>query len=186
MWEQLLELLETPGPMQIAVIGDFMLDAYLYGDAERVSPEAPVPVLRVIRETFALGGAGSVAADIAALGDRPICFGVLGDDAAANSIREQLRAVGADASGLIVESARPTTRKTRLVGLAQHRHRQQMMRIDAEQTDPISEAVARRLVDNLAKIIANCRAICLQDYAKGVVTPQLAQAVNALAKKSGV
>jgi len=185
MWERLIQLAEAPANGAIAVIGDFMLDAYLYGDAERVSPEAPVPVLRIVRETFALGGAGSVCADIAALGDRALCFGIIGDDDAGRSVHAQLAAVGASVQGLIKIANRPTTRKTRLVGLAQHRHRQQMMRIDAEQTDPIADNVADTIVRSLESVLKECRVICIQDYGKGVVTPHLAQRVIALAKRAG-
>jgi D-beta-D-heptose 7-phosphate kinase/D-beta-D-heptose 1-phosphate adenosyltransferase len=186
MWDRLLEIMEkTPGH-GIAVIGDFMLDAYLYGDAERISPEAPVPVLRVVNETFALGGAGSVAADIAALGDTPYCFGLIGDDAAGKTVREQLQAVGADTGGLLVTDDRPTTRKTRLVGLAQHRHRQQLIRIDAEQTDPLDAALVERLIERLRAVLDQCRVVCIEDYGKGVVTADLTDRVIALADERKV
>lgn len=183
MWERLLELLEAPAGREIAIVGDFMLDAYLYGDAERVSPEAPVPVLRVVRESVALGGAGSVAADVAAIGDRAHCFGIVGDDDAGRAVRDQLEKLGAKTSGLISLPSRPTTRKTRLVGLAQHRHRQQMMRIDAEQTDTIDADCERELLRQFESVAASCRVVCIQDYGKGVVSAGLARQVIALAKR---
>lgn len=185
LWERLLELLETPTGREIAIVGDFMLDSYLYGDAERVSPEAPVPVLRVVRESVALGGAGSVAANVAAIGDGAHCFGIVGTDDAGRAVREQLEKLGARIEGLVSVPGRPTTRKTRLVGLAQHRHRQQMMRIDAEQTDAIDASCEDALLARLDAVAASCRVICIQDYGKGVITSGLAQRVIALGRRLG-
>ncbi|MCK6456834.1 MAG: D-glycero-beta-D-manno-heptose 1-phosphate adenylyltransferase [Phycisphaerae bacterium] len=183
-WERLLQLMEGPGGGRIAVVGDFMLDAYLYGDAERISPEAPVPVLRVVQEEIALGGAGSVAADVAALGDRACCFGIVGDDDAGRTIREQLTARGAEVAGLLTVAGRPTTKKTRLVGLAQHRHRQQLIRVDAEQREAIDAGVAARIIAALRGGLTDCRAICVEDYGKGLVTDALMKQVLELARSA--
>jgi len=183
MWERLCEILDRALGRRILVVGDYMIDRYLYGDAERISPEAPVPILRVVRQDDALGGAGSVAADIAALGATPHCLGIAGDDADADLLHALLVKAGAEASGLIRVKDRPTTRKTRLVGLAQHRHRQQLMRIDDENSDPLDNAVAGSLLARLDERIDGCQAVCIEDYHKGVVTPQVAQAVIAAAKK---
>ncbi len=183
MWERLCEILDhTPG-RRILVVGDYMIDRYLYGDAERISPEAPVPVLRVVRQDDALGGAGSVAADIAALGATPHCIGIAGEDADADLLQSLLTKAGADASGMIRVKNRPTTRKTRLVGLAQHRHRQQLIRIDDENSDPLDDAIAASLLTRFEKNLAGCHAVCIEDYHKGVVMPKFAQAVIAAAKK---
>ncbi len=184
-WERLIELIEGSEPRDVVVVGDYMLDSYLYGDAERISPEAPVPVVRVVGETAAVGGAGSVAANIAALGDRAWCIGIVGDDETGRTVRRLLSELGADVSGLLAVPSRPTTRKTRLVGLAQHRHRQQMMRIDAENTDPIGPDVVARLLAQLESRLGHCGVICLQDYGKGVVTPELASRAIAAAKRAG-
>lgn len=185
MWNDLLALFDRSDPPPVAVVGDFMLDAYLYGDAERMSPEAPVPVLRVVREEVALGGAGSVAANVAALGSRACCFGIAGDDDAGRDLARRLAAVGAETRGVLTVAGRPTTRKTRLIGLAQHRHRQQMIRIDAEDPSPIDSGTSDRLCTEIDRLPDDCRVICLQDYAKGVITPQLAQAVIAAAHRAG-
>lgn len=182
MWTQLLDLMERPAGKAVAVVGDFMLDAYLYGDAERISPEAPVPVLRVVRESVALGGAGSVAADVAALGDCVHCFGVIGADEAGHAVRSRLTALGARTAGLIESASRPTTKKTRVVGLAQHRHRQQLMRIDAEQTDPLDADATAALLRALEAVIDECGAVCIEDYGKGVVTAEIAARVIALGR----
>jgi D-beta-D-heptose 7-phosphate kinase/D-beta-D-heptose 1-phosphate adenosyltransferase len=159
------------------VVGDFMIDRYLYGDAERISPEAPVPVLRVVRQADALGGAGSVAADILALQAGVHCVGVVGDDADADLMGDLLRKVGVDPSGLVRVVGRRTTRKTRLVGLAQRRHRQQLIRIDDESREPIDERTTDALLGRADRWLDECHIVCLQDYNKGVVTPRLAQAL---------
>lgn len=185
-WERLCEIVDLGVGREVLLVGDFMIDRYLYGDAERISPEAPVPVLRVVRHQDALGGAGSVAADIAALGGIPHCVGIAGVDADADLLRALLRGVGADADGIESIAHRPTTRKTRLIGLAQHRHRQQLIRIDDENADPIDAAAAERLMQTVRKLLAKCQVVCIEDYNKGVITPGLAQAVIAEAKARGV
>lgn len=185
MWDRLCDILNAAQGKRVLIVGDFMLDRYLYGDAERISPEAPVPVLRIIRENSALGGAGSVASDVAALGATCNCVGVLGGDADAQQVRNMLAARGADASGLIPDPTRPTTRKTRLIGLAQHRHRQQLIRIDEEVVLPVSDAITRELIKQVDAVVGQCDAICLEDYGKGVMTPALVSAVINAASRRG-
>jgi len=124
MYEQLLKTIGNLGSPKVLIVGDFMLDVYTYGDALRISPEAPVPVLKVTETEHRAGGAASVAADIAALGAIPICIGVTGDDAEGEILRARLIALRADLSGLYEIPGRPTTTKQRLIGLAQHRHKQ--------------------------------------------------------------
>ncbi len=186
MWHRLCELLESPQDSHILVVGDFMIDRYLYGDAERISPEAPVPVLRVVREEDALGGAGSVAADIAALGAVPHCVGVVGRGEDADRLAAMLSRAGAEAGSLIADDARRTTLKTRLIGLAQHRHRQQLIRVDDETTDPLDEATADRLLAEIERLLVTCGVVCLEDYNKGVITPYLVRSVCRAARERGV
>jgi len=186
MWQRLRELIEQPQDLPILVLGDFMLDRYLYGDAERISPEAPVPVLRVVREEDAVGGAGSVAADVAALGATPHCVGVLGVDADADRLTGLLERAGASTGGLIRVPDRRTTLKTRLVGLAQHRHRQQLIRVDDETTSPIDQTTADHLLQQIRSRLNGCRALCIEDYNKGVVGPDLARQVIEMARQFGV
>ncbi len=186
IWQRLCELLEAPQMHSILVVGDFMIDRYLYGDAERISPEAPVPVLRVVRQEDALGGAGSVTADIAALGGKPCCVGISGDDADAGLLKDLLQRAGADSSGLMPIASRPTTRKTRLIGLAQHRHRQQLIRVDDESADPIPDDVADALLRHVANQLDQCSVACIEDYRKGVVTPRLAQGIIRACRDRGI
>jgi D-beta-D-heptose 7-phosphate kinase/D-beta-D-heptose 1-phosphate adenosyltransferase len=186
MWQRLCEILEKSAGQHCLVVGDFMIDRYLYGDAERISPEAPVPVLRVVRQEDALGGAGSVAADVAALEAVPHCVGVVGGDADGELLAGLLRRLGADPAGLVGVSDRPTTRKTRLIGLAQHRHRQQLIRMDDESTVAVTGAAFEQMVRQIEKLLKVCQVACVEDYNKGVVTRALVEVVIAAAKRRGV
>ena len=186
MWARLRDLLAATDDRKIVVVGDFMVDRYLYGDADRISPEAPVPVLRVVRQEDALGGAGSVAADIIALGARAHCVGVVGDDAAATVMRGLLKKAGADAEALVTVPGRPTTHKTRLIGLAQHRHRQQLIRIDDESTEPVDEATRQALLTGFLPLLDDCHAVCIEDYDKGVLASGLSRAIIDAARRHGV
>ena len=127
MNDKLTSLVERFAGRRVLLVGDFMLDQYVFGDAERISPEAPVPVLRVIERQERVGGAGSVALDVVALGARVVCCGLLGQDSFGERVAQALSGAGADIRGLIRVGARPTITKTRLVGLAEHRPRQQIM-----------------------------------------------------------
>ncbi len=186
MWQRLCDILGRADGRRVLLLGDFMLDRYLYGDAERISPEAPVPVLRVVHRDYALGGAGSVAADIAALGATPVCIGVVGNCPDGDRLAGLLASLGADVTGLTRLADRKTTRKTRLVGLAQHKHRQQLIRIDDETVEPIDEAAETALLRHIEAALADAAVLCIEDYHKGVVTPRLAQAAIAASRGRGV
>ncbi len=173
MYERLLKTIGNLGAPKILVVGDFMLDIYVYGDAVRISPEAPVPVLKVTETESRCGGAASVAADLAALGAVPVCVGVVGQDANGEVLRERLASMGADTSGLYQVPDRPTTTKQRLIGLAQHRHRQQLMRIDQESTDPLSHDISDELLRKYHEALEQVDIVCLQDYDKGVLTAEV-------------
>jgi D-beta-D-heptose 7-phosphate kinase / D-beta-D-heptose 1-phosphate adenosyltransferase len=185
MWQRLCEILDRCSGKHCLLVGDFMIDRYLYGDAERISPEAPVPVLRVVRQEDALGGAGSVAADIAALDAAPYCVGVIGDDADGALLADLLKRAGADPSGLVRVVDRPTTRKTRLIGLAQHRHRQQLIRVDDESVAPVDGEPLNEMLSKIGSLLTTCQAVCIEDYNKGVVTPGLAHAIIERARRRG-
>ncbi len=186
MWERLLSLLESDAEVHVLVLGDYMLDHYLYGDAERISPEAPVPVLNRVREEFALGGAGSVAGDVAALGAIPHCVGVMGMNTDAEELATLLTNAGADVSGLVRTSNRRTTRKTRIVGLAQHKHRQQLIRFDDETREPVDAQTTKQLLSEVKRQLSQCAVLCIEDYNKGVVTAEVASAAMEMAAKRGI
>ena len=167
------------------VLGDFMLDVYIYGDATKISPEAPVPVLRVVRREYNCGGAGFVAADIAALGGEPVCIGYVGVDEHGRMLLKMLKKSGADISRLVTLKNRPTITKSRLIGLAQHIHKQQIIRFDDEVADPLDEEAQAEILKSFKEKLGGADVVCLQDYNKGVLTPELCRQVIKLARAAG-
>src|ERR1700712_3149173 len=177
MSTRLIELVERLPRNRVVLVGDFMMDRYLYGNAERLSPEAPVPVLHFQNEEVRLGGAGNVAGGLAALNAEGRVVGVAGNDDMSKTLAEQLKACGCDTTGLVSCAGRPTTTKMRLVGSAQHRHPQQMLRLDFEQTAPLSAAEGARLIAAFAAAIDGAAVVCVEDYDKGAVTPRVCREV---------
>ena len=139
---------------RVLLVGDLILDRYLYGDAERISPEAPVPVLRTVETREAVGGSANVAACLAALECRVTCCGTVGDDVHGRTLSGLLKELGVDTTGVMALSDRPTTTKTRLVGLAQHRHRQQLLRVDEEDASPLPMSTADQLIKHACRLVA--------------------------------
>jgi D-beta-D-heptose 7-phosphate kinase/D-beta-D-heptose 1-phosphate adenosyltransferase len=182
----LIQIMERLWRVPVVLVGDLMLDRYLYGNAERLSPEAPVPVLHYQREELGLGGAGGVAADLAALGAEVRAVGILGADESGMAIKRLLSACGADVRGVIECPERPTVCKTRLVGLAQHRHPQQMMRIDFEEPGKLSYQWATRVIAAAQAAMEGAQIVCLEDYNKGLLTPDVCRRIIALAKERGL
>lgn len=173
----LLHTLAAWRSFDVLVVGDFMLDQLVFGDAERLTADAPVPVLHVRRTEERAGGAASVCADLAALGARVHAVGVTGDDADADLLAERLAATGADASGLVRDAQRPTTVKRSLIGLAQHRHPQKMFRLDHESRDPVAENVRDALLAHVDERLAAADVVAIEDYGKGVCDAPLCRAV---------
>src|SRR5688500_3639911 len=132
MSADLIELLQGLGQPRVLVVGDLMLDRYVWGDAERISQEAPVILLHADRREERLGGASSVATMLRALGADVTLAGVVGDDADGARVRHVLAELGIDAACVVTDAGRPTTVKERYIGRAQHRHPQQMLRVDYE------------------------------------------------------
>jgi D-beta-D-heptose 7-phosphate kinase/D-beta-D-heptose 1-phosphate adenosyltransferase len=184
MCEQILKTVTNLGSPKVMVVGDFMLDVYTYGDALRISPEAPVPVLKVTKTDSSCGGAGSVAADLAALGASPICIGVIGDDSNGRTLKQKLTEIGADVSGLLTADNRPTISKQRLIGLAQHRHQQQLFRMDEESTEPLSDEQYEKLLQSYKDILEKTDIDCLQDCNKGLLNPVICKQMIDLAAKA--
>ena len=184
MATRLIEIVESLPKARVALIGDLMVDRYLYGNAERLSPEAPVPVLHYQREEVRLGGCGSVAADLAALGCNVRLVGLAGNDAAGKQLREKLAEAKIDPGLLVEEEGRPTTCKLRLVGSAQHRHPQQLMRLDFEQTRPAAAATADKLVENARKALESADVLAIEDYNKGTVPPEVLRRLIEIGRNS--
>ncbi len=185
MYAELIDLVQRFAGCRVLLVGDFMLDRYVFGDAERISPEAPVPILRVIERQDRVGGAGSVALNVLSLGGRVSCVGMLGRDSFADRVIRLLDAAGADTAGLLRVDDRPTITKTRLVGLAEHRHRQQILRVDDEIIRPPSGSDRKRLLDALQSALHQADVVCLEDYAKGTLAPDVCRQIVAAARRAG-
>jgi len=183
--DELLEHLARWRPFTALVVGDFMLDEHIYGDAERLSADAPVPILRVRRTESRPGGAANVCLDLVALGGTVRAFGVTGVDEAAETMRTILGAEGVDAGGVLPDASRPTTRKQNLVGLAQARHPQKMFRVDHESREGLGEAVVNRVAAAIESALADADVVCIEDYDKGVCTAALCARVIELAGRAG-
>jgi len=166
---------------RVLVLGDVMLDEFLWGRVSRISPEAPVPVVQVTGQSFHLGGAGNVAASVRSLGARAVLAGVVGKDAAGQSVREALAAAGVDSRLVEVGRDRPTTVKTRIVA-----HGQQVVRADREDTADVPAHAETALVESVRRELPSCGALVISDYEKGVVTASLLKRVLPLAKRRGV
>jgi D-beta-D-heptose 7-phosphate kinase/D-beta-D-heptose 1-phosphate adenosyltransferase len=173
MSADLIELVQRLGRPRVLVVGDVMLDRYVWGNAERISQEAPVVLLRADRREERLGGASSVAMMLQALGARTSLVGVVGNDAAGGQVRSMLGGLGIDAEGVVTDLARPTTVKERYIGRAQARHPQQMIRVDFESREPIDPSVGRRLTTILEARLRDTDIVLVSDYDKGVCTPEL-------------
>jgi len=185
MHSDLIKLVDKFPGRRILLVGDFMLDRYIFGDAERISPEAPVPVLRVLERQDRVGGAGSVALNIAALGAGVCCFGMLGQDAFGERVERLLTESGVDTQGMLRVDDRPTITKTRMVGLAEHRHRQQILRVDDEVVRPPAPADAAKLLDVIRAATSAADVICLEDYGKGLLSAHVCEGVIATAREHG-
>lgn len=155
-----------------------MLDRYYWGSVSRISPEAPVPVVEVESQSSRLGGAANVANNIANLGGNPILIGVTGQDSSGKQLRSLVQNLGFDDSGIVEDSTRPTTVKTRVIA-----HHQHVVRIDEEQKHRINEAVQQKILAYLRASIDNLDAVIFQDYNKGVVVKNLINEVIDLSRK---
>lgn len=176
-------------PFKLLVVGDFMLDSALLGDAERMSPDAPVPVLAV-RDPAATvdtpGGAGNVGVFAAAMQGKVECIGVVGNDAEGRQLRSALERAGCGTGGLLVDPNRPTTTKRSLVGRAQHRHPQKMFRIDVESKEPLDASMQARLLAAIDERLSGSDAVCLEDYRKGVCTPSFCRELIAKCRSKSI
>ena len=160
---------------RILVVGDLVMDEFLWGQVERISPEAPVPVVEVERESLMLGGAGNVGNNIIALGGQVIICGVIGNDPMGREVDRMLRELKSPTHGLVVEEPRPTTIKTRVVA-----HSQQVVRVDREERKPVNEKSISRVLATLKKELNKSDAVVIADYGKGVVTQSLMDGIRSL------
>ncbi|MFA6990115.1 MAG: PfkB family carbohydrate kinase, partial [Candidatus Gastranaerophilaceae bacterium] len=177
--ENLFEIINKFKQIKILVIGDIIVDEYIWGQASRLSPEAPVPVLEAKNSTYILGGAANVANNIVALGGHAILAGCVGDDINANVVFDLANKAGIDTRAILKDSNRPTTVKTRLIA---HNH-QQLARIDREVRTSIHLDIKNEFINKLSGILNEVDLIVLSDYAKGVLTPELISDIIAISNK---
>ncbi|MBI5647129.1 MAG: D-glycero-beta-D-manno-heptose-7-phosphate kinase [Ignavibacteriae bacterium] len=165
----------------IAIVGDVMLDRYIWGQVSRISPEAPVPVVDVLRENSNLGGAANVALNIKSLGAIPVLIGAIGDDNNGRELQRILREETIITDFLVTDTARPTTVKTRVI--AGHQH---VVRIDQEERTPVSDSATLRMLDKLEEHLGSLEGIILQDYNKGVIGADVIEGVVRIAAGRGI
>ena len=172
--ERICSAVDSFGDKKIAVIGDLMLDAYTWGKVNRISPEAPVPVVQVTRRSCCLGGAANVIRNIVSLGATAAAFGVVGNDAHGGKLRELLNQSGIDPVGVLTDSSRPTTFKERIIAGSQ-----QLLRLDDEQQTTVDERIREQLCCVFAHYLntEHPDAVIIEDYAKGLFSPEYAQRI---------
>lgn len=166
---------------RLLVVGDVIVDEYLWGQVSRISPEAPVPVVEVVRESLMLGGAGNVVSNIVALGGEAVLCGVIGSDAMGRELVRMLRRMNSTTHGLVVEAQRPTTMKTRVVA-----HSQQVVRVDRENRHPVAGDSTEQILAILEQELDSVQAVVVSDYGKGVVTQALMDGIRSLTRNRQV
>jgi rfaE bifunctional protein kinase chain/domain len=177
------QIFEKFKQLQVIVIGDVMVDSYMWGKVDRVSPEAPVPVVSVLTRENRLGGAGNVSLNIKALGATPYLFSVTGDDDKGRKFNKLLVKEGLSSDGIFVDPKRITTVKTRIISKGQH-----IARVDEETTENIDSALEDKIIDSIEKLLTEKRIdiIVFVDYDKGAITPTLFTKVNEMALNRGI
>jgi len=178
--ERIEQILDAVRGVRVLVVGDVMLDRYITGSVDRISPEAPVPVVRVEAESSALGGAANVAANVAALGASCRVVGCAGKDTAGEILREELEALGVGTDGLVVTDERPTTVKTRILA-----RRQQVVRFDHEVEADATAGLAEALASTVASLGRESDVLILEDYNKGVLVPAVISEALEIARRIG-
>ncbi|MBI1953061.1 MAG: D-glycero-beta-D-manno-heptose-7-phosphate kinase [Candidatus Omnitrophica bacterium] len=163
---------------RVLVIGDLILDEFIWGSVERISPEAPVPVVWAQRESVMPGGSANVAGNVKALGGQPRLLGVVGNDSAGERLVRQLKQTRIPTGDILTDPSRPTTAKTRVIA-----HHQQVVRIDREQVKPFAAGLTRRLIRSATRIIPEVEGVIIEDYGKGLIGRELLKPVVALAKR---
>jgi len=178
---RLRKLLARFAGRHLLVVGDIILDEYLIGDVNRISPEAPIPIVHLREDSLTLGAAGYVASHVRNLGGEAVLCGVVGNDTNGERLRELLDNQGINASGIFTDSGRPTSIKTRVIS-----RRQQMLRIDRESIHPVESSLTRKMLGFVEDAVRQAEAVLLIDYDKGAFTPELIRGAIRAARKAGV
>ncbi len=180
MKERFREIISCFAQKNILVVGDVMLDQYMWGRVSRISPEAPVPVVEVDKVSFTPGGAANVACNVASLGGRAYLVGVVGDDEEGRRLRQFFADNGVLAEGLLTDHERPTTVKTRIIA-----HSQQIVRVDRERKEAVDGPRAQLVLEQVRRVLADVDILVVSDYAKGLLTPALLRAIIDSARQAG-
>jgi len=176
----LRQIFEDFNTLNILIVGDVMLDSYIWGAVERISPEAPVPIVNVKKRDVRLGGAANVALNVQALGAKPILVALCGDDDAGKRLKQIISDQKLSTEGIVVSAARPTTVKTRVIASSQH-----IVRVDDESDKASSAEEEKELLKKIEKLLPSCQAVIFEDYDKGVLSATLIEQTVTLAQKHG-
>ncbi len=167
--------------LKVLIIGDVMVDAYIWGSVERISPEAPVPIISVKKRDFRLGGAANVALNVLSLGAKPVLCALAGQDAQGTRLLQLMEDNGMSQQGIVISASRPTTVKARVIAAHQH-----VIRIDDESEAVATPAEEKELLNRIEKLLPTCHAVIFEDYDKGVITQKLIEETVKLAKSLGI
>ena len=178
---ELESILERFQQARILIVGDLILDQYIWGEVNRISPEAPIPVVEVTRESYSLGGAANVANNVRALGARAEVCGVVGDDGNGRMMMASLGERGIGTRAVITDPSRRTTLKTRVVA-----HKQQVVRVDREDARPVEIRLVEQMQARIQDLVPALDAVIIEDYGKGVIQPDLLQTIVPLAREAGM
>jgi rfaE bifunctional protein kinase chain/domain len=183
MNQNIASIIDSFSRFRVLIIGDVMIDSYLWGKVDRISPEAPVPIIACTSQENHLGGAANVALNVQSLGAEPILCSVIGCDSRAKTFYDLLKKQGMTAKGIIEDSERETTEKIRIISNHQH-----LLRVDRESDKPLSANVEQRFIKHIENVLLenNIAAIIFEDYDKGSITPAVISAVTTAAKKKGI
>ena len=179
MKQRLLQILEKFKGKKVLVIGDIMLDKYIWGEVSRISPEAPVQVVNVVKETYEPGGASNVANNIASLNGNAFMAGIVGNDEAKNILLNELKKRKINTDGIFIDNDKPTIQKIRIMGRGQ-----QLLRVDYEKNEHVHPGIENSIIKFIEKEIRNADVIVISDYAKGVVTKSICDSVIRISKEN--
>lgn len=176
MTQTLQQIFQSFNTLTVLIIGDVMLDSYIWGAVERISPEAPVPVVTVKKKDFRLGGAGNVALNVQSLGAKPVLCSLIGDDDEGKKLMQCLDEKGISKAGIAISQDRPTTVKTRVI--ASHQH---VVRVDEESDEVLTDREEKEILERIQKVLPQCQVVIFEDYDKGVLNPRVIEAAVELA-----
>jgi D-glycero-beta-D-manno-heptose-7-phosphate kinase len=179
--QEMVRAIQTFPNYKVLVIGDIMMDEFLWGEVSRISPEAPVPIVKVEKETFLLGGAANVVNNLIGLKGQVLLAGVIGSDGMGRRLLRKLQSLGTTTDGLVVEEGRPTAIKTRVIA-----HNQQVVRVDREKVMPIQSETLKSLLTIIKKNIPQIQGIIISDYGKGVVSQELISGLKKIVGKRSI